>query len=220
MAKGNPVEDAWNKTRRDNPEFAQVSPDFRAKLQSVYATAQAGGPESGIAGLEEFEKEIRKGAQSPEGESAAGRPSLRDDAARNAEAERSAEQTPKGGGAQDSEQKALKDAAAANRKVESDEVHSPSFPSAARPLAAEVPGNAPTEEEKAATGESAGDGDDAETSAASSKRGKLPEDFPGRVALEEAGVTTYGQVRKVKDLTELPGIGDATAAKIEEALAE
>jgi hypothetical protein len=51
-------------------------------------------------------------------------------------------------------------------------------------------------------------------------RGKLPEDFPGHAALEAEGVTTYAQVRKrIKEgtLKGIPGIGDATAAKIEEA---
>lgn len=49
------------------------------------------------------------------------------------------------------------------------------------------------------------------------KRGKLPEDFPGRAALEANDITTYAQVRKAveKDqLTELNGIGAATAEKI------
>ena len=49
-------------------------------------------------------------------------------------------------------------------------------------------------------------------------RGKLPEDFPGFKALEEAGITTYAQVRKAGDLTEIKGIGDATAASIAAAL--
>ncbi|HKS27824.1 MAG TPA: hypothetical protein VJS44_08395 [Pyrinomonadaceae bacterium] len=56
-----------------------------------------------------------------------------------------------------------------------------------------------------------------------SLRGKLPEDFPGQAALEAEGVGTYAQARKrVKDgtLTDIPGIGDATAAKIAEALGE
>jgi predicted flap endonuclease-1-like 5' DNA nuclease len=60
-----------------------------------------------------------------------------------------------------------------------------------------------------------------ETSDGESKkslRGKLPEDFPGRVALEAAGITTYGQLRELDDLTALDGIGDATAAKIHKAL--
>jgi hypothetical protein len=49
-------------------------------------------------------------------------------------------------------------------------------------------------------------------------KGKLPEDFPGHAALAEAGINTYGQLRKVGDLTEVKGIGEATAAKIAEAL--
>jgi hypothetical protein len=140
------IEKAWNKTKGDgDPEFAQVSPDFRAKLQSVYADAQAGAPESGIAGLEKFEAEIRKGVKSS-GETdgtTTGAPSTRDNVARQAE------ETPQGSGAQDSEKgqkaKALKDAAGAQARVEHDEVNSPSFPSAARPLAAESPANASAE---------------------------------------------------------------------------
>jgi len=50
---------------------------------------------------------------------------------------------------------------------------------------------------------------------------KLPEDFPGFAALDAAGEATEAKVRKrIADgtLTEVPGLGDATAAKIEEAL--
>lgn len=50
------------------------------------------------------------------------------------------------------------------------------------------------------------------------KRGKLPEDFPGRAALEAAGVNTYAQARAVAELTDITGIGAATAKKILEAL--
>jgi hypothetical protein len=53
-------------------------------------------------------------------------------------------------------------------------------------------------------------------------RGKLPEDFPGHAPLDAAGITTYGGVRKQmkgEGLTAVPNIGDATAAKIEEAMA-
>jgi hypothetical protein len=52
-------------------------------------------------------------------------------------------------------------------------------------------------------------------------KGPLPEGFPGLVALNEAGIHTYHQVRKQRDgegLTAVEGIGDATAEKIEEAL--
>jgi hypothetical protein len=54
-----------------------------------------------------------------------------------------------------------------------------------------------------------------------SLKGKLPEDFPGHAALEAEGVTTYAKVRKQLDtLEEIPGIGEATAAKIREAMNE
>lgn len=49
-------------------------------------------------------------------------------------------------------------------------------------------------------------------------QGKLPDDFPGHAALKSAGITTYAQLRKVGDLTKIDGIGEATAAKIQEAL--
>lgn len=147
---GNPVEDAWNATRGDGVEFAETSPDFRAKLQQVYGAALAGQPESGIAGLEKFEAEIRKGVKETvtDGVPEAGAPASRDAASVALAAEEKAETTPKGSGAQEgSEEKALKDAAAAGSRVENDEVNSPSFPSAARPLAAEAPGNAPDPDE-------------------------------------------------------------------------
>jgi hypothetical protein len=66
-------------------------------------------------------------------------------------------------------------------------------------------------------------GSDADTSAPQPNpdlRGKLPEDFPGFVALGESGINTYAQVRKaIKDEVKIPGIADATTAKIKEALA-
>ena len=53
------------------------------------------------------------------------------------------------------------------------------------------------------------------------KQGKLPEDFPAHAALADAGIHTYAQVRKAikaETLTDIPGIGEATAAKIAEAM--
>lgn len=50
------------------------------------------------------------------------------------------------------------------------------------------------------------------------QKGHLPEDFPGYAALAEAGINTYGQLRKIEDVTSVPGIGPATAEKIAEAL--
>jgi len=52
------------------------------------------------------------------------------------------------------------------------------------------------------------------------KQGKLPEDFPGHAALAEAGINTFNQLRKAGDVTEIPGIGPATAEKIQAALEE
>lgn len=53
------------------------------------------------------------------------------------------------------------------------------------------------------------------------KRGHLPEDFPGYSALDAIGEATYAKVRKrIEDgtLTEIDGIGAATAEKIQAAL--
>lgn len=52
-----------------------------------------------------------------------------------------------------------------------------------------------------------------------SKSGPLPDDFPGVTALRDAGIKTYAQLRAAGDVTQIPGIGDATAAKIKAALA-
>ncbi len=52
------------------------------------------------------------------------------------------------------------------------------------------------------------------------KQGPLPDDFPGRDKLEDAGIRTYAQLRDAGDVTELPGIGDATAKKIADAMTE
>jgi hypothetical protein len=54
-------------------------------------------------------------------------------------------------------------------------------------------------------------------------KGKLPDDFPGKAALEAAGITTYAQLRKTMEtenwFNEVPNIGEATAEKIDERLA-
>lgn len=51
-----------------------------------------------------------------------------------------------------------------------------------------------------------------------SLQGKLPEDFPGFAALAAADIHTYAQVRNAGEVTAIPGIGDATAGKIAEAM--
>lgn len=54
-------------------------------------------------------------------------------------------------------------------------------------------------------------------------RGKLPEDFPGRAALDGTQNATYARVRKLiatDNLTKIEGIGEITAGKIEEAMKE
>jgi hypothetical protein len=161
------IEKAWNKTRGENPKYDEVSLDFKAKLNSVYADAVAGQPSSGIAGLEEFEAEVRKAVESDKSlqamQNLSNKPASSVDAAaipnsgqartsdsvatlQASEGSPSAERTPKGSGAQDSEEgsqaKAEKDAAGAHSRVEASEVHSPSAPSAARQMAAESPANA------------------------------------------------------------------------------
>ena len=46
----------------------------------------------------------------------------------------------------------------------------------------------------------------------------LPDDFPGRAQLVAAGLDTMSAVRAHEDLTQVEGIGPATAGKIQEAL--
>lgn len=50
--------------------------------------------------------------------------------------------------------------------------------------------------------------------------GPLPDGFPGRAKLADAGINTYAQVRKAEDgLEQIEGIGPQTATQIREALA-
>ena len=71
-----------------------------------------------------------------------------------------------------------------------------------------------------ADSEKAGESPASETAEPAPLKGKLPEDFPGHAALDAAGIHTYGQLRKaLADGVKIPGVGDATTAKIEEALA-
>jgi len=62
----------------------------------------------------------------------------------------------------------------------------------------------------------------APASAASSAvaTGPLPDDFPGRAALDAEGIDTYAKLRAYGNVTAVPGIGAATAAKISAALAD
>jgi hypothetical protein len=59
---------------------------------------------------------------------------------------------------------------------------------------------------------------EATTSSGDKKTGPLPDDFPGRAALAEAKINTYAQLRAAGDPTTIPGIGEATAEKIAEAM--
>lgn len=75
----------------------------------------------------------------------------------------------------------------------------------------------PTEETQGENGENEGE------NGGQSLRGKLPDGFPGKAALDAAGHTTYAKVRRLRDagkLTSVAGIGDSTAAQIDEALKE
>lgn len=65
--------------------------------------------------------------------------------------------------------------------------------------------------------------DDDDSGSGKKLKGKLPDGFPGKAALDEAGYGTYAKVRKLHDqgkLTEVPGIGEVTAGHIGEALSE
>lgn len=48
---------------------------------------------------------------------------------------------------------------------------------------------------------------------------RLPDGFPGRKALERAGVTTFTQLSELDDLRAVKGVGPKTAAAVEEWLA-
>lgn len=71
------------------------------------------------------------------------------------------------------------------------------------------------------TGETKPEADEQTT--ATTAKGHLPEDFPGYPALDAAGEATYAKVRArvtAGTLTEISGIGTATADRIKEALTE
>lgn len=135
------IEKIWNKVKADDDaEYALADPDFKAKLAHAAGEARQ-GRSTGIAGLEKFEAAVAKG----EGVTlnASGVDAARTDSAAPTaigdKPEEEAAEAPKGG----SKAKALADADAAGSREEQSEVHSPRAPSAARPLAAEAPGNAP-----------------------------------------------------------------------------
>lgn len=68
-------------------------------------------------------------------------------------------------------------------------------------------------------------GTEAEGESSVKLRGTLPDDFPGKAALDAAGLTTYAKVRKHLDKFDteegkVDGIGKATADKIREAMGQ
>ncbi|HWT01188.1 MAG TPA: hypothetical protein VN256_13145 [Pyrinomonadaceae bacterium] len=175
----NVAEKAWDKVRNKDAgdaEFARADPAFRAKLNYAVGVARQGGS-TGIAGLEDFEEEVRRLTKNEKSEKSEPSGSNVDAAlvdgsqqarstdginpadiglqSADAEGEKSVKKTSRGSGQQDepekqTPEKALENAAAAGARVEASEAHSPSAPSAARPLAAEAPGNAPSPEERKA----------------------------------------------------------------------
>lgn len=67
------------------------------------------------------------------------------------------------------------------------------------------------------------DAEESEEGNGGTLRGKLAPDFPGAAAFNAAGHTTYAKVRRLRDagkLTSVSGIGEATAAQVDEALKE
>jgi hypothetical protein len=148
----NVAEQAWNKVRdkeAGDPEWAASSPDHRARLNMVVGEIQSKGVSSGIAGLEKFEEEVGKLLKKYVRESVepsadpfaptVTAPSAESDA-KEGEGGKAKPQA-KGSGAQEPDPNPEASAKAAGERVEADELHSPSKPSAARPLAAEAPGS-------------------------------------------------------------------------------
>lgn len=148
------IEKVWDKVKaEDDAEYAVADPDFRAKLAHAAGEARQ-GRSTGIAGLEKFEEAVAKdagatlSASGVDAAHTAGSPTVVGDRPEEDVAAKSTD----GGG----EAKALKDAAAAGSRIEQSEVHSPRAPSAARPMAAEAPGNAPSPSERRAASKKAG----------------------------------------------------------------
>lgn len=136
----------WDKVRNDDDaDYASAGPDFKGKLAHAASEAQA-GRSTGIAGLEKFEQAVAKKEGTTLSANDVDAGAVSDAQARVSDGvdskpsgtEGRAKATPKGTGAQDT--KALRDAAAAGARPEMSE-HSPSAPSAARPLAAESAAN-------------------------------------------------------------------------------
>lgn len=180
----NIAKEAWENSRNKEAgdvEWDKLDPEFRAKLNMVVGELQSKGVSTGIAGLEKFEEEVGKllkeqgnereirtiegvdaGAVSdsqPSASASGEEPAPQPESGKGVGgAEKDASLSPKGTGAQEEKTKedVLADAAAAGAKVESSETHSPSAPSAARPLAAEAPGNRPTPSKRKAASKSSG----------------------------------------------------------------
>lgn len=154
------VKDSWNKVKGEEPDYDNVTGDFRAKLGGVVGLARQ-GVKSDIAGLEDFEAEVftavGKEPKIPYGKPQSavftgavegsgqarlteGAPPPSDDSEATGKpssakgSKKSASKTAtKAGG----EAKALKDAAAAHSRDEMSEVNSPRS-GGARPMAAET----------------------------------------------------------------------------------
>jgi hypothetical protein len=149
------AEKAWDKVydkKAGDASWEESSPAHKAKLQSVVDELRRTNTSSGIAGLEEFEREAGKllkvDVQPSQGLDAAATgegPTVNSGVEpaqeeRAGGAEGSAKPQPKGSGAQEPVKNPLASAAAAGSRVEADEVNSPSRGSAARILGAEAPG--------------------------------------------------------------------------------
>lgn len=151
------IEQIWNNVKADDDaEYAFADPDFKSKLAHAAGEARQ-GRSTGIAGLEKFEEAVAKGegaTLSASGVDAARTSADAPTAIGDRPEEDAAEVSATAAGG--SKAKALKDAEGAGEREEKSEVHSPSAPSAARPMAAEAPGNAPSLAERKAAAKKSG----------------------------------------------------------------